>query len=113
MWQAQLDLARQETAVVHAEAIDAFAQSWDEEDLVWAHPPPSMLQQLVQLLRQQPLAAAVVCTPHWPGSTWYRELMELSSEMASFPPGAFRRVAFDAPPLLSTWGATLFLVPRR
>ena len=96
-----------------AEAIDAFAQDWEAEELVWAHPPPSQLPQLVQLLHARPRAAAVVCVPHWPGSQWFRELMEMAIEMATFPPGSFQRVAFDAPLLLESWGATIFLVQER
>ena len=83
-------------------------------ELAWAHPPPFLLPQLVQLLRAQPSAAAVVCTPHWPGSAWYPELQAMASAMATLPAGAFRRVAFDAPATLEAWPAAIFLVePRR
>ena len=102
-----------EASGCRAEAVDAFAQPWEAELRVWAHPPPSMLPQVVQLLQARPEAAAFVCVPHWPGSPWFRALMEMSSEMASFPPGAFQRVAFDAPSLLETWGATVFRVEPR
>ena len=51
--------------------------------------------------------------PHWPGSQWFRALMEMATEMATFEPGCFRRVAFDAPPLLESWGATVFRVLPR
>jgi hypothetical protein len=102
-----------EAAGSAALAVDAFAQDWESEALVWAHPPPSQLPQLVQLLRTRPAVAAVVCVPHWPGSQWFRELMEMAVEMATFPPGSFQRVAFDAPQLLESWGATVFLVRSR
>ena len=96
-----------------AEAVDAFSQPWQLEERVWAHPPPSLLPQLVQLLRATPAAAALVCVPHWPGSPWFRALMEMSSQMVTFAPGSFQRVAFDAPPKLEQWSATIFCVPRR
>jgi hypothetical protein len=101
-----------ETSGGAQEAADAFAQRWGDESLVWAHPPPSMLPQLVQLLESEPQASALVCTPHWPGSHWFRALAEMADEMATFPPGAFSRIAYDAPALLETWGATVFRVSR-
>ena len=39
--------------------------------------------------------------------------MEMATAMATFEPGSFQRVAFDAPPLLETWSATVFLVHGR
>ena len=95
-----------------AEAVDAFAQPWEAEPLVWAHPPPSMLPQLVQLLQVQAAASALVCVPHWPGSPWFRMLMEMASSMATFPAGSLQRVAFDAPAGLESWPVTVFCLHR-
>ena len=95
-----------------AEATDAFAQTWTGER-VWAHPPPSLLPQLVQLLRTVSGAEALVCTPHWPGEAWFAELQDLASEVAHFPAGSLQRIAFDAPARLESWPVTIFrLVPR-
>jgi len=94
-------------------AVDAFAQLWADESLVWAHPPPALLPQLVQLLEATPSASAIVCVPHWPGSQWFRPLAELSAEMLVFPPGSLQRVAFDAPALLAQWGVAAFRVLPR
>ena len=94
-----------------AEAVDAFAQDWSEET-VWAHPPPFLLPQLVQFLRAEPHGGTTVCVPAWPSTSWYPELMHLSSEMLSLPPGSLRRVAFDAPAHLEGWGLTCFHVRR-
>ena len=95
-----------------AEAVDAFAQPWAAEPLVWAHPPPSMLPQLVQLLRAEETASALVCVPHWPGSPWFRMLMEMATAMATFPAGSLQRVAFDAPASLESWPVTVFCLHR-
>ena len=84
-------------AILHAAGVDAFSQVWRGER-VWAHPPPSLLPQLAQLLRWEPAAEALVCAPYWPGKQWYSELLELSSELVTLPAGALRRVAHDAPP---------------
>jgi hypothetical protein len=92
---------------------DAFAQLWADESLVWAHPPPALLPQLLQLLEATPSASAIVCVPHWPGSQWFRPLAELSAEMLVFPPGSLQRVAFDAPALLAQWGVAAFRVLPR
>jgi hypothetical protein len=95
-----------------AEAIDAFAQPWAGE-LVWAHPPPYLLQQLAQLLRAEPRAAALVCAPYWPGAAWYSDLTLLSEQRVTFPAGSLLRIAFDAPQHLESWPITIFHVPRR
>ena len=87
--------------------------SWSDESLVWAHPPPALLPQLVQLLEATPSASAIVCVPHWPGSPWFRPLAELSAEMLLFPPGSLQRVAFDAPALLAQWSVAAFRVLPR
>jgi hypothetical protein len=109
---AQLPRFWAEAPTAGAEAVDAFAQDWTRER-AWAHPPPHMLPQLCQLLREAPAASAIVCAPCWPGAAWYAELMELSTEWVSFPPGSLQRVAFDAPPLLETWAVSAFLIPPR
>ena len=95
-----------------AEATDAFAQPWGSER-VWAHPPPFLLPQVAQLLREAPEVEAQVCAPYWPGATWYSELLELSSELVTFPPGALQRIAWDAPARLETWPITVFRVQPR
>jgi hypothetical protein len=101
-----------ERPTVGAEATDAFAQDWRDERL-WAHPPPSLLPQLAQLLRAQSEVEALVCAPHWPGSPWFAELLELSTEHATFPAGSLQRVAFDAPQRLEAWPITVFRVLPR
>ena len=93
--------------------MSAFAQPWAEEARVWAHPPPSLLPQLVQLLECTPSACAIVCVPLWPGSPWFRPLADLASEMLLFPPGSLQRVAFDAPALLEQWSVAAFRVCPR
>ena len=95
-------------AIEGAEAIDAFTQEWRGEQ-VWAHPPPALLPALVQLLEETG-AAAHVCTPHWPGASWYPMLLELSSEHVVLPPGSLEAVAGDAPARLASWPVTVFRV---
>jgi hypothetical protein len=95
-----------------AEAVDAFAQEWRGE-CAWAHPPPHMLPQLAQLLRERESAEAYVCTPFWPGEAWYAELLGLCSEHISFPAGSFERIAPDAPARLESWPCTVFRVRPR
>jgi hypothetical protein len=96
-----------------ASGTDAFAQPWDGERL-WAHPPPSLLPLVAQMLRQmlrQTGAQAIVCAPHWPGTAWFAELLELSSEHVTLPPGALQPIAGDAPARLHAWPVTAFHVP--
>ena len=100
------------TPEVGCEAVDAFAQQWAGQR-VWAHPPPSLLPQLVQLLSYEPQAEALVATPFWPGETWYSMLLHLSSEHAIFPANSLCRVAYDAPARLETWPVAIFHVKPR
>jgi hypothetical protein len=95
-----------------AEAADAFAQVWAGER-AWAHPPPHLLPQLAQLLRETPSAEALVCTPMWPGEAWYSELSELAAEMVSFPAGSLQRTAHDAPARLESWPVSVFRIRPR
>jgi hypothetical protein len=94
--------------IAGAAGTDAFAQSWVGERL-WAHPPPSLLPLVAQMLRQAG-AAAIVCAPHWPGTAWFAELLELSCEHMTLPPGALEPIAGDAPPRLHAWPVTAFHV---
>jgi len=94
-----------------AEAVDAFAQEWRGE-LVWAHPPPSQLLALTQLLEETG-AAAHVCAPHWPGSAWFDLLLQLSAEHIVLPPGSLERVAADAPTRAAAWPVVVFRVLGR
>ena len=84
-----------------AAGVDAFAQQWEGE-CAWAHPPPFLLPQLAQFLREALGASACVVTPHWPGAEWFTELMELASDWVTFPAGSLQRVAFDAPARLES-----------
>ena len=110
---AQLPRFWAESAGSSAEAVDAFAQPWDTEALIWAHPPPALIPQLVQLLESTPAASVIVCVPYWPGSPWFRPLADLAQEMLIFPPGSLQRVAFDAPALLAQWSVAAFHIQPR
>ena len=92
-----------------AEAIDAFAQEWEGERL-WVHPPPHLLPQVAQLLRERPGVEALVCTPFWPGEAWYGELLSMCEERTTLAAGSFERIAHDAPARLETRPRTVFRV---
>lgn len=109
---AQLPRFWSEEPTLEAEATDAFAQCWEGE-VVWAHPPPHMLPQLAQLLRERPALHAHVCTPHWPGSPWFAELVAMSSDLVLLPAGSLERIAFDAPRRLESWAVCVFRVLPR
>ena len=94
---------------VGAEAVDAFAQAWASER-VWAHPPPHLLPQVAQLLREGTGVEAYICTPFWPGEAWYGELLSMCAERVTFAAGSFERVAADAPARLESWPCTVFRV---
>ena len=79
---------------------------------MWAHPPPSQLLALTQLLEETG-AAAHVCAPHWPGSAWFDLLLQLSAEHIVLPPGSLERVAADAPTRAAAWPVVVFRVLGR
>ena len=106
---AQLDRFWSEVPAPEAAATDAFAQLWRGER-VWAHPPPHLLPQVAQQLREDPSLSAVVCAPYWPGAAWFAELASMSMDMVVWPPGSLERVAFDAPRRLESWGVAAFCV---
>ena len=93
-----------------AEATSAFSQQWHGEH-VWAHPPPSLLPQVAQLLRGDSTLHVSVCAPYWPGQNWYAELLDMCDEMVRLPAGSLRRVAADAPAQLETWAVAVFHIP--
>ena len=106
---AMLDRFWSEVPSPAAAAVDAFAQDWSRER-VWAHPPPHLLPQLAQFLRERPVREALVCVPHWPGAFWFADLLEMSCEQVTLPAGTLQRVAFDAPPRLEQWPVTIFRI---
>lgn len=54
-----------------SEGTDAFKQKWGEGEVIWAHPPPERMDQLVKLLaRKDRLAEVIVCAPFRPTTSW-------------------------------------------
>ena len=66
--------------------IDAFAQDDWERERNWCNPPFSQLSRLTSLLESLPGAYAVVIATFWPGSSWFRRLLDLSTEHQVFRP---------------------------
>jgi hypothetical protein len=96
-----------------AAGTDAFSQPWAGER-VWAHPPPSLLLELWQLLRlEERTAEVLVCAPYWPTAAWFAPLLELCDEYITYESGSLEMVAPDAPARLSEWQIAVFHVPAR
>ena len=90
---------------------DAFSQQWAGER-VWAHPPPSLLLELWQLLLlPEHTAEVLVCAPYWPSAVWFAPLLELCDEYVTYEAGSLERVAADAPARLSEWPIIIFHIP--
>jgi hypothetical protein len=66
--------------------VDALLQPWDGLRC-FAYPPfgGDCLLQVVQKLRLEPLAEAVVVVPDWPAQAWYRQLLELADHVLHLP----------------------------
>jgi hypothetical protein len=92
---------------------DAFSQPWAGER-VWAHPPPSLLLALWQLLLlPERTAEVLVCAPYWPSAIWFAPLLELCDEYVTYEAGSLERVAADAPARLSEWPIIVFHIPQQ
>lgn len=68
-----------------SEAVDAFAQSWQDEH-IWANPPftNEVLSRVVAKL-QEDHATATVCVPYWPQHQWFGQLLRLATSLVIIP----------------------------
>lgn len=102
------------TSVMGAEAANALKQDWKTGERIWAHPPPSILPQIVKKLASPDRAAEViVCTPFRPSMDWFFHLSSMSDEQQKYMAGKLTRVAKDAPDRLEEWPIMLFHVPAK
>lgn len=96
--------------------LDALSQpdeDWQSE-VNWCHPPPSLLNSLVQKSRQSG-ARATVLAPLWEGRSWLLQLSDMASRVVVLPPrrGLFlqlrRGARVPAEPL--PWSVGAFEIP--
>lgn len=66
------------------EALDGLAQVWSG-CLNWVNPPWPLLPQVVEKLKQEPAAAAIVVAPLWVAQPWWVELLKLAAEVVVLP----------------------------
>ena len=57
---------------------DALQQNWSHHHLLYAFPPFSLIQKVLQKVRQENVPLLIIVTPTWPGQCWYPELLCLS-----------------------------------
>ena len=67
-----------------SEGVDSLHLDWRDENN-YANPPWTLLPQLAQKLRENPVKCTIVC-PHWPGAPWFHELRDLATHMWVYPP---------------------------
>jgi hypothetical protein len=83
-------------------AVDAFAQSWTDEQLIWACPPPNQIAKVVRKAVSE-RANVVLCVPAWEMAPWWPLLrvaigekpvrlpanaLEVSSSQGQLPQGS-------------------------
>lgn len=99
--------------------VDAFAQeeAWGcatGEERIWAHPPPNLLSEFVDLLsRPQRMAEVIVCAPAFLQQKWFLPLAQLSDGKWKLNAGKLQRIAPDAPSRIIEWPVVLFHIPAR
>jgi len=100
------------TQMSGSEAIDAFEQSWQQGEVVWAHPPSDLLPQLVKMLEKSSrLAEVIVCTPFRPKADWSFDLSRLADDEMKLNGGHLAKVAADAPDRVNEWPIVLYHIP--
>ena len=68
------------------EVKDAFAVKWDANQLMWANPPFSMLQAVLDKVRRDE-GHLVLCAPSWEDKYWYKSLEDMSVATAKVEAG--------------------------
>lgn len=87
---------------------------WKKGEIVWAHPPVELLNELSEMLKQKErIAETIVCAPVWSATQWFRDLYDVSDQQQKFGAGKLHKVAEDAPARLEEWPIILFHVPAR
>jgi hypothetical protein len=68
-----------------AEAQNGLVQPWSGEDM-WINPPFEIMAEVVDKLLQDPPHRAVVISPDWPATSWYRRLSKHASRARLLEP---------------------------
>jgi len=74
-----------------AEAADFFAQTWQQDDLLWLNPPFGLLLKTLLHIACLKLSAYLVI-PHWPDKPWWYPAWSLASTFMMLPPNAFTSI---------------------
>ena len=97
-----------------AVGVDALAMPWNDDERIWAHPPPNLLPALAALLRDKARQSEViVCAPFWPSTEWFRDIMYLSNDKRKYRAGKLQKLpgVNDAPGRLTSWPIMIFHIP--
>lgn len=65
---------------------DAFAVRWPQDEVIWANPPFSMLQQVVEKIKRDGAKVLLVC-PDWRSCSWWKSLQEHVVRRHYYPKG--------------------------
>ena len=92
------------------EGVDSLHLDWSGENN-YANPPWTLLPQLAQKLREEPVPCTIVC-PHWVGAPWFQQLRDMASTMWVYPPAySFflpSRLGASAPVGPAGWSTAVF-----
>jgi hypothetical protein len=95
-----------------AEGTDAFKQTWQQGEVIWAHPPPEHLGRLASFLAQPTrMAEVIVVAPIRPTEEWMTRFEEMCDDSIKHMHGTLIRVADDAPERVQDWAVMLYHIP--
>ena len=63
-----------------ATAVDSFSLPWEDLD-AYAFPPAAILGKVVEKLQNCPCKRLILIAPGWPYMPWFRDLVEMSSQI--------------------------------
>ena len=90
--------------------IDAFAQDWSKERLLWINPPFNKIDRVIKKIKEEK-AKAIMIVPRWEHQKWWSDLQDIAMDsfVLDHPGGIYIK---DSERLVSRpkWATLAFLV---
>ena len=83
---SELNLVERSWGPGSTEFEDARAAPWENEKLVWANPPFTMLKQFVEKIVASKAKVILIC-PHWPGRPYLPKALSMAVRKYLYPKG--------------------------
>lgn len=90
------------------EARDAFEVCWSN-DILWLNPPYSMMQRVVDKLREDQ-AHAILVAPEWPTKAWWQALQAMVAWRWRIPAGSKTFMLYNRPCGPTRWPVQVMVI---